>query len=172
MNFNELSKSRKSVRSFQDKVISKDDLMTLIEAAQSAPSAGNCQPWHFFVVTDNATKEKLTNECCYQSFIMTAPAIIVICADIPRTTGRYGDRGRDLYCLQDTAAAIQNILLCAKSMDMGTCWVGAFDEQKTTEVLNLQPDMRPIAVIPVGYPANDTPFVKRRPIEEIVTFVE
>ena len=172
MSFIELSKSRKSVRSFTDKDITREDLMTLIEAAQAAPSAGNCQPWHFFVVKDQATKERLTNESCYQAFIATAPAVIVICADIPRTTPRYGDRGRDLYCLQDTAAAIQNILLCAKDMGMGTCWVGAFDESKAAEILNLAPEMRPIAVIPVGYPANDTPYVKRRPIEDIVTFVE
>ena len=171
MDFNELSQSRRSIRGFKQQNISKEDLAKLLEAAQSAPSAGNCQPWHFFVISDTAVMTEIRNKSCKQEFILTAPLFIVVCADIKRSEARYAERGRNLYCIQDTAAAIQNILLCAKSLGLGTCWCGAFDEKALSEVLRLEQDMRPVAIIPVGYPLNENATSKRRPIQEIVTFI-
>jgi len=170
-----LSKSRRSIRGFKnkDKDVSKEQLMQLIDAAQSAPSAGNCQPWHFYVVKNKNLQAELKAGAYNQDFVLTAPACIVVCTDSKRSEDRYGERGKNLYAIQDTAAAIQNILLCAKSMGLGTCWVGAFDEAKIAEVLNLPKDFRPVAIIPVGYPSEDSyPPQNRRPIEEIVTFIE
>lgn len=177
MDFYELSSSRRSIRSYLDRDVPKDELVKLIEAAQSAPSAGNCQPWHFFVVKDKDLKAKIVEKAYNQNWMLTAPAFIIVCADIQRTTPRYGDRGRNLYCLQDTAAAVQNILLCAKSMGLGTCWVGAFDEEGVRQVLDLKEDvprradLHPVAIIPVGYPASESGTLRRRPIGEIVTFI-
>ena len=171
MEFNELSQSRRSIRNFKPQAISQEDLIKLITAAQSAPSAGNCQPWHFYIVNDKAVQEELTVACYYQNFMLTAPVFIVVCADIQRTIGRYGERGRHLYCIQDTAAAIQNLLLCAKSLGLGTCWCGAFDEAEVSKIMNLREDMRPIAVIPVGYPVSEPIATKRRPLDEVMTFI-
>ncbi|MCL2816625.1 MAG: nitroreductase family protein [Oscillospiraceae bacterium] len=171
MDFNELSQSRRSIRNFKPRDISQEDLIKLITAAQSAPSAGNCQPWHFYIVNDKAVQTELKIACYNQEFMMTAPVFIVVCADIQRSTGRYGDRGKNLYCIQDTAAAIQNLLLCAKSLGLGTCWCGAFDEAKVSAVMNLNDDMRPIAIIPVGYPVSDPIPTKRRPLNEIMTVI-
>jgi len=172
-NFVELSKSRRSIRGFKDKDVSKEQLMELIEAGQSAPSGGNCQPWHFYVIKNKDLQAEIKEKSCGQDWILTAAAFIVVCAEGKRSEFRYGERGRDLYSIQDTAAAIQNILLCAKSMGLGTCWCGAFDEGKLSEVLNLPENFRPIAIIPVGYPAEDSyPPQNRRPIEEIVTFID
>ena len=171
MEFNELTQSRRSIRKFREQDITKDDIIKLLKAAQSAPSAGNCQPWHFFVISDKSIQEKIVPAAYNQEFILSAPICIVVCADIEKTIGRYGDRGRNLYCIQDTAAAIQNILLCAKSLGLGTCWIGAFDEEKLSEILSLQNDMRPIAIIPVGYPANEPDPANRRPLDEIVTYI-
>ena len=171
MNFNELSESRRSIRKFIEKDIPDEIIIDLLKAAQSAPSAGNCQPWHFYIIKDKPMIEQTAVKICNQGWIATAPVVIVVCADIQKTIGRYGDRGRHLYCLQDTAAAIQNILLCAKSLGLGSCWCGAFSESAMSDLLNLQKDMRPVAIIPVGYYENETAMPKRRPIEEIATFI-
>jgi len=171
MDFSELSQSRRSIRNFKQQDISREDIVKLIKAAQSAPSAGNCQPWHFYVISDTKLQTEIKNACGNQEFMLTAPVFIVVCADIRRSERSYGDRGRTLYCIQDTAAAIQNLLLCAKSLGLGTCWCGAFDEDKVSAILRLQKDMRPVAIIPVGYPASEPVPTWRRPIDEIVTFI-
>lgn len=171
MDFIELSQLRRSIRSFKQKDISKEDLITILKAAQSAPSGGNCQPWHFYVIHDKAIQIDIVNKCCKQEFILSAPVFIIVCADMKRSEDRYGERGRNLFCIQDTAAAIQNILLCAKDLGLGTCWCGAFDEGKLIEIMHLQKDMRPVAIIPIGYPNNEPVPTKRRPLEEIITFI-
>jgi nitroreductase len=170
MNFNELAESRRSIRRFTEKDVPDNIIVELLKAAQSAPSAGNCQPWHFYVIKDKPMTEQIA-KACNQNWMTTAPVLFVVCADIQKTIGRYGDRGRHLYCLQDTAAAIQNILLCAKSLGIGTCWCGAFNESTVSEILNLQEDMRPVAIIPTGYYENESAMPQRRPIEEIATFI-
>jgi nitroreductase len=171
MDFLELAYLRRSIRSYTDKDVDKKDIMKLIEAAQSAPSAGNCQPWHFYVITDKHKLNELTEKTSLDKFVSSAPAVIAVCAEISRSEARYGDRGRRLYCIQDTAAAIQNILLCAANMGLGACWCGAFDENKVSGVLQLQKDVRPVAIIPVGYPGGRPYPFNRRPIEDIVTFL-
>ena len=168
-----LAKTRRSNRRFkQEKDVSKEQLLRLIEAAQAAPSAGNCQPWHFYAVKNKKVQAELKESAYNQDFILSAPACIIICTDSKRNEQRYGERGKNLYCLQDTAAAVQNILLCAKVMGLGTCWVGAFDEDKAAEILNLPENFRPVALIPLGYPAEEFKPQNRRPIDEIVTFIE
>lgn len=171
MDFIQLAKSRRSIRSFKSDEVSKDLLIQLIEAAQTAPSAGNCQPWHFYIVKDTTLIKRIREESCRQAFIATAPVLFVVCADIAKTEERYKKRGRELYCIQDTAAAIQNILLCAQSIGLGACWCGHFGEKEISEILNLQDGMRPIAIIPIGYPDKETEKRERRPIEEIATFL-
>lgn len=171
MNFTELAKSRRSIRSFKSDDVPKDLLIQLIEAAQSAPSAGNCQPWHFYIIKDTTIIKRIREESCRQAFIATAPVLFVVCADIAKTEERYKKRGRELYCIQDTAAAIQNILLCAQSLGLGACWCGHFGEKEISEILNLHNGMRPVAIIPIGYPKKETAKTERRSIEEIATFI-
>jgi len=171
MSFNELAKTRKSVRKFKPDDVSDDIIMKLLEAAQEAPSGGNCQPWHFYVIKDKKVISEIHAKAYTSDWILTAPVFIVVCADIQKSESRYGERGRNLYCIQDTAAAIQNILLCAADLGLGSCWCGAFNESAVSEILNLPKDMRPVAIIPLGYAAADNPKPKRRPINEIVTFI-
>ncbi len=172
MNFTELAWKRKSVRSFKTDDVPVEKIRILLDAARSAPSGGNCQPWHFFVIKDAAIKEKIHMFTgSRQPFIMSAPVNIVVCADLERTAARYGERGRTLYAIQDTAAAIQNLLLCAADTGLAACWCGAFDEKAVSEALQLNANLRPVAIIPVGYAASDNPKTNRRPIEEISTFI-
>lgn len=171
MDFNSLALSRRSVRAFNKTVIDDDTVREILVAARAAPSAGNCQAWHFVVIRDEKVIAEICDKAVSQSFIMTAPMAIVVCADIKRITPRYGERGKHLYCIQDTAAAIMNMLLCAQSRNIGSCWIGAFDENALSGLLNLDKDMRPVAVLPFGYHDNPPAPQRRRPLEEIATFI-
>jgi nitroreductase len=101
-------------------------------------------------------------------FIEAAPVVIVVCADERRCSRRYGARRKNLFCIQDTAAAVQNILLAAYAMGLGTCWVGAFDEEVVKGALKVPDDVRPVALIPVGYAAGASEMRRRRPVSEVM----
>lgn len=119
-----------SVRNFQSEQIPEPTLTRILEAGNMAPSAGNLQPWYFYVVQDPSVQEKLASAAFDQNQIIDAPTVVVILADPARSNEKYGERGAQLYCLQDSAAAAQNILLAAEGLGIAACWVGAFDEKK------------------------------------------
>jgi nitroreductase len=126
------------------------------------------QPWEFVVASTQDTKQALSDAAFGQKDLEEAPVVIVVCADEKRAAESYGIRGRTLYCLQDTAAAIQNILLTACALGLGSCWIGAFEEAEIRKVINAPKDVRPVALIPVGYP-NEAPRARsRRSISEIM----
>lgn len=164
-------KERRSIREFDPQhEVSPAQLETLLEAARWAPSAGNAQPWRFVVVRTPELRQGLVRAAWGQQFLAQAPVVIVVCADLERARQAYGQRGETLYCLQDTAAAIQNLLLAATQLGLGACWVGAFQEGEVSRLLDLAPDLRPVALIPVGYPAHSPPPRPRRPLSEIVEY--
>ena len=164
----EAIKSRRSVRAFMREDVSQEDIEKLIDAARWAPSAGNIQPWEFIVVRKPEIKRKLSIAALHQTFIEEAPVVIVVCANQMRSGRGYGARGVNLYCLQDTAAAIQNMLLAATALGLATCWVGAFREEEAKRALNIPDGVRPIAIIPVGHPAERPMARSRRPLSEII----
>ncbi len=161
-------KSRRSIRRFTNDPIPKEDLMQILEAAIWAPSAGNCQPWEFIIVENEETKRRIAEAALAQMWIASAPVVIVVCANIPRTSWRYGKRGETLYCIQDTAAAIQNMLLTAHALGYGTCWVGAFNEEAIRSVLSIPRHVRPVAIIPIGKPAESPSPPPRIPLTKVI----
>lgn len=152
MDLFEAIKGRRSVRSYKSDRVPDEVLNRVLEAARWAPSAGNRQPWEFIVVRDPTVKRYLRDSALGQSFIEEAPVVVVVCANELRSAGIYGDRGRRLYCLLDAAAAVQNMLLAAHALGLGTCWVGAFEDEMVVKVLNLPFGVRPVAIVPLGYP--------------------
>lgn len=161
-------KGRRSVRAYKRDPIKDDDLKKILEAARWAPSAGNRQPLEIVVVKDEVTKQRLAQAARGQNFIIDAPVVLVICADVARALSRYGERGADLYCIQDTAAATQNIHLAAYALGYATCWIGAFDEKEAAEVVDAPSGVRPVAIIPVGKPAEKPSAPQRLPLSKIV----
>jgi nitroreductase len=159
---------RRSIRAFKPEAVEEGDLKKILEAGIAAPSAGNCQPWDFVVVRDQKVKQKLVRAALGQSFIAEAPVVVVVCANIPRTARRYGRRGAELYSIQDTAAAIQNMHLAAYALGYGTCWIGAFDEESAAEAIRAPRDVRPVAIIPIGKPAEKPAPTPRIPLSRIV----
>jgi len=166
----EAIKKRRSVRAFTKEQVSDSEVKKLIDAARWAPSAGNIQPWEFVVVRDPDIKRGLATAALDQTFIEEAPVVIVVCANQLRSARGYGSRGVNLYCLQDTAAATQNMLLAAHALGLATCWVGAFQEEEARKVLNIPSGVRPVAIIPVGHPAEKPEPPERRPLNEIVRY--
>ncbi|MEP9412320.1 MAG: nitroreductase family protein [Candidatus Brocadia sp.] len=144
-------KERRSIRDFQKKDISGEIIDKLIDALIWAPSAGNLQARKFFFIKDAKLKKEIVSAALGQSFIAEAPLVIVGCAD-SRISDRYGDRGVYLYSIQDVAASIMGMMLVAHENGLGSVWVGAFDEEEVFNLLNLPENLRPIAIVPVGYP--------------------
>lgn len=164
----EAIKNRRSVRAFTSQSVSDEEVERLIEAARWAPSAGNIQPWQFIIVREPQIKHGLCEAALDQTFIEKAPVVVVVCADPQRSAKGYGSRGINLYCLQDTAAATQNMLLTAQAMGLATCWVGAFHEEEARQVLKIPDGVRPVAIVPVGHAAEKPRVRPRRPVNEIV----
>jgi nitroreductase len=168
MELKEAILARKSIRSFLDQPVDESHIRAILELAVRAPSGGNAQPWIIHVIRDAKARQKLVKVAHGQDFVGQAPVDLVICIDRQRTLATYGERGLELYSIQDTAALIEHILLLAVDLGLGTCWVGAFDESACSKTLSLSDNERPIAIIPLGYPAKDPSPRPRRPLEEVV----
>jgi nitroreductase len=163
-------KNRRSIRDFKDQEIPDEAISALIEAIRWAPSAGNIQSRKFYFVFDQNTKKKLAKAALNQNFISEAPLAVVACLD-RRIAVRYGDRGVNLYSIQDVAASVMNMMLTAHELGLGSVWVGAFNEFEVIEHLKLPDNFRPIAIIPIGYPAKIPKPTPRVSTNEIVEFV-
>jgi nitroreductase len=170
--FLEILKSRRSIRAFTRDDIPDEAIAQILTAGTLAPSAGNLQPWFLYLVREETLKARLVQAALGQQFIADAPVVIVVCIDLERARAGYKARGESLYCLQDSAAAIQNMLLCVHAMGLGACWVGAFDEVEVRAALTLPARHRPVAIIPIGKPAAHPRPPGRRPLDEVYTEVD
>lgn len=164
----EAIKGRRSVREFKPDPVKEGDLKKILKAAQQAPSAGHCQPLELVIVKDQVQKKRLARAALGQTFIAEAPVAVVVCANVARTSQRYGRRGEELYCIQDTAAATQNMTLAAYALGYATCWVGAFDEGAVAEVIKAPAGVRPLAIVPIGKPAEKPSLPQHIPLSKIV----
>lgn len=170
MDLFEAIENRRSIRRYQeDQPVDEAIVERLLRAAVAAPTAGNAQPWHFLVVRSATSRRDLSAAALGQDLLVQAPVVIVVCADLDRANRAYGSRGESLYCLQDTAAAVQNLLLAATAEGLGTCWVGAFDEKQASRSLALDAHLRPVALVPVGHPAERPAARPRRDLQEVTS---
>ncbi len=173
MDIFEAIEKRHSVRKYDaSRDVTPEMVEKLLKYACLAPSAGNVQPWRFFVVRNREIKEALARAALGQYFIAEAPVAIVVCADLSAHAGAYGGRGVELYSIQDTAAAIENILLAATALGLGTCWVGAFSEEAAARVLRLERNIRPLAIIPVGYPSRAGTQPRKMTHERLTRYID
>lgn len=127
-----------------------------LHVADLAPSAGNLQARDFIVIRDEDGKRAIAEASPGHKFLLSAPVIIVCCANYDRII-QYGPRGRDLFCIQDVSASVENMLLYLAARDYGACWIGTFDEDMVSAALGLPPHVRPLTLIPVGRPKKDVP---------------
>jgi len=162
---------RRSIRKYKDRDVEDDKIRKILEAAIWAPTAGNTQTWRFYVVRNERMKVKLSASALNQRHIREAPVVVVVGYDMQEMYSAYRERGVTLYAIQDCAAATQNLLLRAYDLGLGTCWVGAFDEEEVSKILNLPAQIRPVEIITVGYPA-ERGVSTRKTLESVVKFMD
>ena len=151
---------RRSIRKYEPKEIPEEDLGTIIEAGRQAPSAANRQPWHFIVVKDADQRRKLAEACSDQTWM----------ADAAVTIAGVGKPGvNEKWHAVDVAIAMQNMILAATALGYGTCWIGAFDQERVKKVLEVPDDLHVVALTPVGVPADEPEPRPRQPLSEFAS---
>jgi nitroreductase len=163
----EAIEKRTSVRGFKEGEVTEEFVMEMLRLGMLAPSAGNLQARDFIVVREPGIKAKLSQAAFGQEFVESAPVVVVCCANLARIRN-YGSRGLELYCLQDVAASVQNMLLYVASQGLGACWVGAFDEMQASRVLGLPENVRPVVILPIGVPEESPRRTPRLKLDMVV----
>ena len=158
MDFDEVVRKRKIREYDLDRQQIPDEIIKkLINNAHRAPSAGHTQVQEFIIVKDISIKKKLRKAAINQEYVEKAPVLIVVCSNTSRSIGRYGSRGKEFYSIIDGAFASILILLTAVNEGIGACFVGAFQDNKVSEILELPKDVRPIGIVCIGYPSVERP---------------
>ncbi|MDD1777741.1 MAG: nitroreductase family protein [Candidatus Helarchaeota archaeon] len=152
MTVKEAIRKRKSIRKFNEGPLTDEQLRTLMEAAQWAPSASNMQPYEFIIVKDDKLKAELVRKGRIQQFLTNAAVIFV----------GIGDPRREKWYKIDIAIAMEHLALQAAELGLGSCWIGAFDEQNVKEVLKVSADKQVIALMPIGIPGEEPPARPRK----------
>lgn len=161
---------RRSIRAYEPNHIPKEKLEKVLEAARLAPSANNIQPWHFIVVKDAEKRARLA-KAPFARFLKQVPVVIVGCGD---------QKASPKWFMVDVAIAMQNMVLTATSMGLGTCWVGSFNEEQVREMLKIPENYRVVALLALGYPRKKIDIQgkilhlvrRRKKLERIVSFEE
>jgi len=168
MDFFEVVKNRHSVRAFKDKEIGKEKLDKLLLVANSSPSAGDLQAYQIFQVKKKALKVALAKAAYGQDFLAQASVDLVFCIDPLRSARKYGKRGSELYSIQDATISAAYVHLAAVDLGLGSVFVGAFDEEAISKILSLPGNLRPIIILPIGYPDEKPDATPRRKINDLV----
>ena len=159
MEFDEVIKTRRSIRKYKGTPVPRESLMKILEAARIAPSAGHRQPWHFVVVEDKETIEKLAGR---SKWAAEAPAMIVGLADPVASPS---------WSLNDMGIAFEHIVLTATSLGLGTCWMGQTKrDSEVKELLSIPDELKVIALTPLGEPDEVKEPKERKSLDEIVSW--
>lgn len=162
----DLIRRRRSVRRMTGSPLPPGTVERLFEAARLAPSWANSQCWEFIAVTDPEVRAALAGAGGPKNAMPLAPLIVVACAR-PQASGHRA--GLDYFML-DMGIAIEHLILEATSLGLGTCWVGWFDEERVRRVLAIPPEVRVVALVPVGFPDEAPPERPRRSLEEVLAW--
>jgi len=167
MDFYEVIKTRRSVRAYKNDPVEEDKLERVLEAARLAPTAANRQPLRLFVIRDARTRAKLL-EAYSQQWFVDAPVIICACGRPSEAWTRVDGK---CYADVDVTIAMDHLILAATAEGLGTCWIGAFNPAKLREVLDLPEELEPVAMTPLGYPAQEPAARPRKPLDEICKYI-
>jgi len=146
--------SRRSIRKYSEGPITEEVLREVLEAAMSAPSAGNQQPWHFIIINDRNILDQVPSFHPHSHMIREAPVAILVCGDL-KLEKHVG------YWVQDCAAATENLLLAVHAKGLGAVWLGIFPREERVvglrKLLGIPDHVVPLSLIPVGFPAESKP---------------
>lgn len=166
MDVMEAIKLRRSIRAYKDKPVEEEKLNIILESARLSPSARNQQNRKFIVVRDPDIRQKLIDASYGQKFVGQAPVVIVACAT---QTEHIMPCGEASYPI-DVAIAVDHMTLSAVEQGLGTCWIGAFNQDEVKKLLNIPENIRVVALLPLGYPEAIPDQRPRKSIEELVAY--
>jgi nitroreductase len=172
MDFFEVIRSRRSIRRFDDRPVEEEKLDAILEAANAAPSAGNLQAYEIYLVRGPAALARLAGLLERMKFFAEVPAVLAFCTNPERSVIKFSDRGQTLYAVQDATIACTQAMLAATALGLASVWVGAFQEQAVAEALALPASLRPVALLPIGYPGETVEPRSRRTVKDLVHFVK
>jgi len=149
--------ARRSIRAYKNEPVPPESLARVLEAARISPTAGNRQEYRFVVVKDEATRKALVPACNNQAFIGDAGVVVVGCATNPARR----------YSPVDVAIALDHMTLAAAALGLGTCWIGAFSEEKVKAILGIPEGVTVWSLLPIGIPATEGAQRPRKATEEL-----
>ena len=162
-----LLKSRRSIRRYRPDPVPDEMVEQLLEAGRWAPSASNRQPWDFIVVRDEAIRQQVAEHAAFYfirwAHVAEAPLLIVLCGDARNPAYRR-------YLHEDIGLAGSQIMLQAKALGLGTCWLGGIDRKAIAGILRIPDHLEIVGLLTVGFPAEDPPPTPRKPLSEIVHY--
>lgn len=169
-------KNRRSIRAFKSTPVDPKTLDTILEAGRLAPSWGNTQTWRFVVIQDNTVKEQLADSATppgsrNNRVLKQAPVVIVACAKLNRAGWREGKPTTDkegYWFMFDAGLALENMVLEAQELGIGTLYIGAFDAKKAASVLDVPEGYACVVLLPLGYPDEQPEAKPRKEISEII----
>jgi nitroreductase len=168
MDLMEAIKTRRSIRKFRETLVPENLLKEVLNAARLAPSADNAQPWKIIVVRDEQMKQKVTQACNGQKFLVQAPVVLVVCG-IPEEAFQMVGGYMSSHVI-DASIALDHVTLAAHSLGLGTCWVAWFKEEKVKDILGIPEDVRVVALTPLGYPDESPERPPRKNLEELIAY--
>jgi nitroreductase len=166
---------RRSVRKYLPKSVSKDDINKLLESARLAPSACNKQPWNYIVVDDKTLLEEICSKgmggAVGNKWAVTAPVIIVVCSETSFFTHKIGEMVQGVhYHLVDLGISMEHLVLTAVDLNLGTCYIGWFNEKPIKKTLNIPTSLKVECLITLGYPETIPDPTPRKQLEQIAVF--
>jgi nitroreductase len=175
--FQQLVKSRRSIRRYLDKPVEREKILTCIEAARLAPSADNVQPWRFLIIDDPDLKAQFSKEVFSGIYFVTkfaakAPVLIMILARLDIIANRIGKQIQNIhYYYIDIGIAGEHIVLQAEELGLGTCWIGWFNPRKARKFLKIPRKYKIVSLMAMGYYERKPSRERiRKKLEEIVWF--
>ncbi len=170
MNTIDAIQKRWGCRKYSDEPLDKEVLGTILDSGRYAPSAGNLQDRSFIIIKDSSIKAEISQASGNQTWMQTAPVLVVIIAENMKVGKFFGPRGDKVYSIQDTSFAAQNMLLAATDLGLGSALVVGFNEEKLSQILKIEPPARPHAILALGKPLEQANPSSKYPLEKFVYF--
>ncbi|MBT3408663.1 hypothetical protein HOK68_04195 [Candidatus Woesearchaeota archaeon] len=160
---------RRSCKNYLQIPIEWSKLVNILKAGSLAPSAGNLQNWKFIVIQEKENRQKIANSCLFQTWMNQAPTYIIVCGNFQMAQKYYFERG-NMFTIQSCAAAMENMLIEATNQKLGSNWVGAFDEQKLNEILEIEDEWKIYSILTLGYESEKTEMPNKLELKDQVYF--
>jgi nitroreductase len=171
MEFRELINERFSERRYTNDPVTDMEIISILEAADLAPSAGNLQSYRAVVVRDERLKKRLAEASSNQDWMVEAPVHLVFFADLDQFHARYSKTHDDTMPLQDATIAMAYAQLAATDLGLGTCWVGTFARGLAQDMLQLSGNLQFAGILTLGHPKGKKPARNRRGHEDWASWV-